>query len=511
MGNSNTSWQERRIAAKLGQTQSQVPPPGGRFTVKLAGRLALPVDGCYTAGMLLPAQIIQKKRDGQPLTEEEVRFFIGGFTRGEIPDYQMAALAMAICFQGMNDDETMWLTRAMVESGNIVNWQRSTLHAQHSTEPFYCDKHSTGGIGDKVSLILAPLVACCGVKVPMISGRGLGPTGGTLDKLESIPGFRTDLSLPELVRVTEEVGCCITGATPEIAPADKKLYALRDVTATVSCLPLIVASIMSKKLAENVDGLVLDVKWGSGAFMKTREASAELARAMVAVGKRYGKKVVALQTDMNQPLGQMIGNALEVRECVEILAGHCRATAPVAAPGTAAGGVPALQDLLEVTLALGAEMIFLAGRVKSLEAGRAMLVEKLASGDAWRKFLEMVAAQGGDPRVCESPERLPAARRVRAIKSLQSGWVEAIACDQLGYAVIALGGGRQQAGERINCRVGFAHPKKISERVEAGEPLVMMHYDDDAAAATAEEMVRAAYRIGAAPGPRPELVVQRFE
>jgi len=232
----------------------------------------------YTAVMLLPAQIIQKKRDGGALTEEEVRFFIGGFTRGEIPDYQMAALAMAICFQGMNDDETMCLTRAMVESGQVVEWKRSGAPGGRAL-PFYADKHSTGGIGDKVSLILAPLVAACGVKVPMISGRGLGPTGGTLDKLESIPGFRTDLSLPELVRVTEEVGCCITGATPEIAPADKKLYALRDVTATVSCLPLIVASIMSKKLAENVDGLVLDVKWGSGAFMKTREASAELARA----------------------------------------------------------------------------------------------------------------------------------------------------------------------------------------------------------------------------------------
>lgn len=370
--------------------------------------------------MLLPSQIIQKKRDGKALSEEEIRFFVGGFTRGEIPDYQMAALAMAIFFQGMNFDETMWLTRTMVESGKTIEWRKGQClsaevpqclsrgpHANlgssvlgHFGTDFYCDKHSTGGIGDKVSLIFAPLVACCGVKVPMISGRGLGPTGGTLDKLESIPGVRTDLSLVELVWITEQVGCCITGATPEIVPADQKFYALRDVTATVSCLPLIVASIMSKKLAENVDGLVLDVKWGSGAFMKTREAAAELARAMVEVGRRYGKKVVALQTDMNQPLGEMIGNALEVRECLDVLAGRSRPP-----------------DLLDVTFALGAEMIFLAGRVKSLEAGREMLLEKLASGDALRKFREMVVAQGGDPRACESPDQLPAAPRVRAIKS----------------------------------------------------------------------------------------------
>src|SRR6266853_1324056 len=282
--------------------------------------------------MLLPAQIIQKKRDGKALTEEEIRFFIKGFTSGELPEYQMAALAMAICFQGMNFDETMWLTRAMVESGKVVEWKRLP-------GMFYADKHSTGGIGDKTSLIIAPLVAACGVKVPMISGRGLGPTGGTLDKLESISSFNVNLSLDEFKRVTDKVGCAMIGQTAEIAPADKKLYALRDVTATVSCLPLIVASIMSKKLAENVDGLALDVKWGSGAFMRTRETSAELGKAMVEVGKRYGKKVVALQTDMNEPLGQQIGNALEVRECIELMSSG----------GT---GVPACGDLLEVTLAL---------------------------------------------------------------------------------------------------------------------------------------------------------------
>lgn len=320
--------------------------------------------------MPLPAQVIQKKRDGHALTEEEIRFFITGFTSGELPEYQMAALAMAVCFRGMTFDETMWLTRAMVESGKVVPWPRGGA--------FYADKHSTGGIGDKTSLIIAPLVAACGVKVPMISGRGLGPTGGTLDKLESIAGFRTGLSLDDFQRITEKVGACMIGATPEIAPADKKLYALRDVTATVSCLPLIVASIMSKKLAENVDGLVLDVKWGSGAFMRSREASLELGKAMVEVGKRYGKKVVALQTDMNQPLGDKIGNALEVQECLDIMAGNAHP-----------------EDLVEVTVALSAEMLLLAGAAKSVADARQILQKKLASGEALKKFEELVVAQGG--------------------------------------------------------------------------------------------------------------------
>jgi pyrimidine-nucleoside phosphorylase len=450
--------------------------------------------------MLLPAQIIQRKRDGAALTEAEVRFFVGGFTRGEIPDYQMAALAMAICFQGMNFDETMWLTRAMVESGKTIEWRREgEAPAEPSGKrlagrlalptPYYADKHSTGGIGDKVSLILAPLVAACGVKVPMISGRGLGPTGGTFDKLESIPGFRTDLSLPELVRVTEEVGCCITGATPEIAPADKKLYALRDVTATVSCLPLIVASIMSKKLAENVDGLVLDVKWGSGAFMRTREASHELARAMVEVGKRYGKKMVALQTDMNQPLGAFVGNALEIQEMLDVLRGDVSAA-----------------DLVEVTLALAAEMLMMAGVVKDVAVAGEMLHKKLASGEALQKFEEMVVAQGGDLR-----RELPRARFIEPVRSPVTGVVQAIACDEIGYAVIALGGGRKTAGETIDFAVGFERPKKIGERIEAGEPLALMHHNDAVRAAEAAAMVQQAYTIGPEPvGHRPRLVCERI-
>jgi pyrimidine-nucleoside phosphorylase len=436
--------------------------------------------------MLLPAHIIQKKRDGHVLTEEEIRFFVHGFTGGELPDYQMAALAMAICFQGMNFDETMWLTRAMIESGKVIEWKRAP-------GVFYADKHSTGGIGDKTSLILAPLVACCGVKVPMISGRGLGPTGGTLDKLESISGFRTNLSLDEFQRVTDEIGCCMIGATPEIAPADKKLYALRDVTATVSCLPLIVASIMSKKLAENVDGLVLDVKWGSGAFMRSRDSSLELALAMVEVGKRYGKKVCALQTDMNQPLGQCIGNSLEVRECIELMSGSARA-----------------DDLMEVTIALAAEMLVMAEAAKSIADAREILQKKLSSREPLKKFAQMIAVQGGDAKVCDDVSRLPVAKHKRPITVPASGFVHAIECDQIGYAVIALGGGRKVASDKIDFAVGFEQPKKIGDRIEAGEPLMVMHYDNEAHATHAEHMVRRAYAIR--PDPvvtRPQLINER--
>jgi pyrimidine-nucleoside phosphorylase len=462
--------------------------------------------------VLLPAQIIQKKRDGQALTEEEIRFFINGFTSGELPDYQMSALAMAICFQGMNFDETMWLTRAMIASGKIVEWGKESAQVPkslsastsenlgtpapwHSGIAFYADKHSTGGIGDKTSLIIAPLVAACGVKVPMISGRGLGPTGGTLDKLESISGFNVNLPLDKFQQITDKIGACMIGQTAEIAPADKKLYALRDVTATVSCLPLIVASIMCKKLAENVDGLVLDVKWGSGAFMRTRETSAELARAMVEVGKRYGKKVVALQTDMNQPLGQQIGNALEVRECIELMNGSAKA-----------------DDLMEVTLALSAEMLLMAGVAKNVADARQMLQKKLASGEALQKFAEMITAQGGDAKVCDDVTRLPKAKQTRPIVAPKSGFVRAIECDQIGYAVIALGGGRKVSADKIDFAVGLEHPKKIGDAVTAGEPLMIMHYNDDGRAAEAEHMVQHAYKIDDKPvTARLPLIVQKIE
>ena len=416
--------------------------------------------------MFLPAQIIQKKRDGQALTDSEIRSFVDGFTSGILPDYQMAALAMAICFQGLNFAETLGLTRAMLESGQTIPW---------TPGPCLVDKHSTGGIGDKTSLLLAPLLACCGVRVPMLSGRSLGPTGGTLDKLESIPGFRTQLPLTEFVRLTNTVGCAIAGPTAEIAPADQKLYALRDVTATVSCPALIVASILSKKLAENVAGLVLDVKWGSGAFMHTRSASRELAQALVTVAKWFGKKVVALQTDMNQPLGDSIGNTLEVRECLDILSGQSQ---------------PA--DLLEVTLALGAEMAALAGVPNHLAT-------HLASGAALEKFKEMAVAQGG------AIDHLPLAQFTQSIPAPADGYVHSIACDQLGYALIALGGGRTLATDKIDFTVGFEHPKKIGDPVEAGAPLVRMHYNDAGRAAAAAAIVQQAYVI------RPEPVASQTQ
>jgi pyrimidine-nucleoside phosphorylase len=329
----------------------------------------------------------------------------------------------------------------------------------------------------------------------MISGRGLGPTGGTLDKLESISGFNVNLSLDEFKGITDRVGCCMIGQTAEIAPADKKLYALRDVTATVSCLPLIVASIMSKKLAENVDGLVLDVKWGSGAFMRTRETSADLAKALVEVGKRYRKKVCALQTDMNQPLGRKIGNALEVRECVEIMNGSTQA-----------------DDLLEVTLALSTEMLFMAGAAKSVAAAREILQKKLANGEALQKFAEMIAAQGGDAKVCDDVRRLPSARQTKLISAPKTGFVQSIECNQIGYAVIALGGGRRVAADKVDFAVGFEELKKIGDAVKAGEPLMIMHYNDETRATEAARMVRDAYKIEDKPvNTRLPLVVQKIE
>jgi len=342
----------------------------------------------------------------------------------------------------------------------------------------------------------------------MISGRGLGPTGGTLDKLESISGFNVNLSLDEFKHVTDKVGCCMVGQTAEIAPADKKLYALRDVTATVSCLPLIVASIMCKKLAENVDGLVLDVKWGSGAFMRTRETSEELGKAMVEVGKRYGKKVVALQTDMNQPLGQQIGNALEVRECIEIMQGKVGA----APRGRPEEGEHRGSPLLEVTLALSAEMLLMAGVAKNVADATQILQKKLASGDALEKFAEMIVAQGGDERVCEDVRRLPTAKYTRPITAPKDGFVQSIECDQIGYAVIALGGGRKVAADKVDFGVGFEYPKKTGDAVKAGEPLMIMHYNDEARAAEVERMVQGAYKIEDKPvTARLPLIVQKIE
>lgn len=402
--------------------------------------------------MFIATQTIAQKRDGGTLTSQQIADFVARFATGEIPDYQMSALAMAIYLRDMTKQETAAFTESMLASGTRLSWSAGTP---------IVDKHSTGGSGDKVSLVLAPLLACCGVRVPMISGRGLGPTGGTLDKLESIPGFRTNLSLDEIQTTTERVGCVITGASAEIAPADKKLYALRDVTATVASIPLITASIMSKKLAESLDALVLDVKFGSGAFMKTLEQARDLARSLVDTGKRMGVKTTALLTDMHQPLGRMVGNAVEVEESIDALQGNGPA------------------DLTELTIALGCELLVQVEICKTRQEAHTKLVEQLKSGTALEKFREIVLAQGGDPD----------AKRIVApaseVVAQRPGYVATIDTEKIGFALIASGGGRQVAADKIDHSVGFEMLTRLGEAVEIGQPLVRIFAHPDQSAETA--------------------------
>jgi len=394
---------------------------------------------------MTPALLIAKKRDGLVLSDEEIWAFIKSFADGSIPDYQMSAMAMAIYCRGMSTDETAALTDAMLASG--VRLARGTEHlGGHSL--LRVDKHSTGGIGDKTSLILAPLLACCGLAVPMISGRGLGATGGTLDKLEAIPGFRADLSLEEIQKQTETIGCVITGASAEIAPADKKLYALRDVTATVPSIPLITASIMSKKLAESLDALVLDVKFGSGAFMKSLDHAHKLARSLVDTGQRMGVKTTALLTDMNQPLGRMAGNLLEVHESIATLRGEGPA------------------DLWECTCELGIELLVMTHRAAGREIAHRMLEGEISSGRALAKFREMVAAQGG------GLDRLPQPGESHDVALDWAGYVHSIDTEWLGIAVIEMGGGRRVMTDKIDHSVGLEMLVRIGDWVDAAQPVV---------------------------------------
>jgi pyrimidine-nucleoside phosphorylase len=422
--------------------------------------------------------VIQRKRDGQELAPAEIAAFIDGYTRGSIPDYQASAFAMAVFFKGMTAAETVALTRAMMETGEVLDL--SDLPGPR------VDKHSTGGVGDKTSLILAPLAAACGVFVPMISGRGLGHTGGTLDKLESIPGFRVGLSLQEFRAVLRTARLGLIGQTPEIAPADRKLYALRDVTSTVESRPLIAASIMSKKMAEGIDALVLDVKTGDGAFMKSFEDSRALAQAMVEIGRGMGKKVAALITDMDQPLGRAVGNALEVVESVETLRGQ------------------GPRDLEELSVELAAWMLSLAGAAPSMEAARARVREALRSGAGLAKFREVIELQGGDPRVCDEPGRLPAAREKVDVPATEGGRVARIACRAVGHAAMLLGAGRETVDSRIDPAVGLILHKKVGDPVEKGEPLATLHVNDRARLDECLALVKSAFGIApeaAAPGP----------
>lgn len=393
--------------------------------------------------------LIKKKRDGKALDEREVRALIEGYTSGDVADYQMAAFAMAVFFRGMEGDELSAFTESMLRSGEVIDLSH--------VPGVKVDKHSTGGVGDKISLPLAPAVAALGVPVPMVSGRGLGHTGGTLDKLESIPGFRVDLSTADYKRLVEEVGCCLIGQTAEVAPADKKLYALRDVTATVDCIPLIASSILSKKLAEGIDALVLDVKYGSGAFMKDPEQSLLLARTMVDIGTRMGKHVVARQTNMDQPLGVMVGNALEVQESLDVLEGKGPA------------------DVVELTVELGAEMLVLGEVAADLDDARAKMRRALSDGSAREKFGEIIAAQGGDRRVIDDRARLPHTSGRAVVKAERAGYVRGIDAEAVGIASMTLGGGRARSHEAVDPRVGVEVHARIGDRVEVGQTLFVLH------------------------------------
>jgi pyrimidine-nucleoside phosphorylase len=427
-------------------------------------------------------EIIAAKRDGQALAPEEIRRLVSDLMEGKLADYQLAAFLMAAFLRGMSDAEAVSLTEAMLHSGQVLDLS--------SVPGVKVDKHSTGGVGDKVSLCLAPLVAACGVPVPMVSGRGLGHTGGTLDKLEAIPGFRTDLSVEDFQRIVRDVGSCLIGQTKEIAPADKRIYAIRDVTATVECIPLIVASILSKKLAEGIDALVLDVKVGSGAFMKTEEKARELGEALVRVGTRAGKRVVALLTDMEAPLGEAIGNANETHEAIDVLR----------------GGGPA--DLVECTLALGAEMLVLGKKAASIEAGRAALEKAIADGAGARTFERMIEAQHGDPSVVASPEKLVLAPVETVVGAPTDGFVRRADALVLGRAAVAMGAGRARAEDTVDHGVGIFLDAKPGTRVSRGQPLARLRLR--APSPEIAERVLSAFEIGEAPDPRP-LVRGRIE
>ena len=429
---------------------------------------------------LRPLDVITKKRNGHELTAVEIEYFVQEYTRGEIPDYQAAAWLMAVIWRGMTRAETAALTNAMLLSGETLDLSEFPGAK--------VDKHSTGGVGDKTSLVLAPLVAAGGVLVPMISGRGLGHTGGTLDKLESIPGFNVNLSVDQFRRVLGECGCAMIGQTAEIAPADRKLYALRDVTATVESPYLICASIMSKKLAEGIDALVLDVKTGSGAFMKRKEDATFVAELMVETGELVGKKVVALITDMDQPLGMNIGNSLEVIECIDVLR----------------GGGP--DDLRELCLDLAGWMLHLGGKAHKPEEGKTQAEQLLDSGAALEKFRRLIELQGGDARVVRDTSLLPHAKFTADVTVATSGFVSVIDCQAIGTACVVLGGGRNKKEDDIDPAVGIVMRRKLGDRVSAGEALCTIHYNFESQAGEAAALLEKSFILAETAPPKRPLV-----
>jgi pyrimidine-nucleoside phosphorylase len=426
--------------------------------------------------------LIQRKRDGEELAPEEIEFLVDGYTRGEIPDYQMSAFLMAVYFSSMTDREVSRLTECMLRSGDTVDLS--------SVPGIKVDKHSTGGVGDKTSMIVAPLAAAAGVVVPMMSGRALGHTGGTLDKLESIPGFRTDLTAEEFSQQLGELGLCFIGQTERLAPADRKLYALRDVTATVESVPLISSSIMSKKLAEGVDALVLDVKVGSGAFMKKQVDARRLAQTMVGIGRRMDKKVQALITDMNQPLGYAIGNALEIMEVSQTLQN--------AGPA----------DLTKLSLELAARMIFLGKQAGSLDEARRTAEKHLVDGTAYKKFKQVVTAQGGNAQALDRFELLPNATGMREVSSPRGGYVSSINAEDIGVASNMIGAGRDKKDDPIDPAVGIILEVKMGEKVEAGSILCRLYYTKEDRVEEAAEMVEDAFRISAQKPDERELILE---
>jgi pyrimidine-nucleoside phosphorylase len=426
--------------------------------------------------------LIQRKRGGEELAPEEVEFLVNGYTSGEIPDYQMSAFLMAVYFKGMTDREVSRLTECMLNSGDTVDLS--------GVPGVKVDKHSTGGVGDKTSFIVAPLAAAAGVVVPMMSGRALGHTGGTLDKLESIPGFRTDLTAEEFQKQLAEFGLCFIGQTDRLVPADRKLYALRDVTATVESIPLISSSIMSKKLAEGIDALVLDVKVGSGAFMKTQVEARRLAAMMVGIGRRMDKKVQALITDMNQPLGYAIGNALEIMEASQTLQN--------AGPA----------DLTKLSLELAARMIFLGKKAATLEEARMLAEKHLVDGSAYKKLKQVVAAQGGNPQALDKFELLPNATGMREVTSPRAGYVRRINAQDIGISSNMIGAGRDKKEDSIDPAVGIILEVKIGEKVDAGSVLCRLYYTKEDRVDEAAEMVEDAFHISAQKPDERELILE---
>ncbi len=428
-------------------------------------------------------EIITRKRDGNALSEQELHFFIDGYTKGSIPDYQMSALLMAVFLNGMTPEETHALTQIMLHSGMVVQLD--------DVPGIKVDKHSTGGVGDKVSLILAPIVAAAGVPVPMISGRGLGHTGGTLDKLESIPGFRVDYSIDEYRERLKKIGVCLIGQTSDLAPADKKIYALRDVTATVQSIPLISASIMSKKLAEGIDALVLDVKTGHGAFMREMEQSRELAKSLIRIGEAAGKPTLAYITNMDAPLGYAVGNWLEVVECI-----HCMK------------GELADSDLMEVTHQLSGAMIFLGGKAENIEDGVRISRAMISSGKAWQKFIEIVQLQNGDVRQVENPQTYSASRYSREVRATESGWLHDIDSLEVGLSAIQLGAGRLKSEDAVDPKAGIILAKKPGDPVKSDDLLFTIYTDNSGVMDDVAARLQKAVRIAPAQPEKPEMILE---